>query len=259
MCRGTSRGMPHLFRLTVSSLMTVTDSLATRAADIQRRMAEACARAGRSSSSVALLPVSKTFSVDDIREAMALGMHRFGENTLQEIRDKAQVLTDETVPWVVIGHTQTNKARDVAKYAHELQSLDRLSLAEALHRKLDAAGRTLDVLVQIKTSSEPSKHGLAPDDLEDFLRTITRDYPTLRVRGLMTLATHSGDAAAVRACFQLLRDCRDRARAADIGGLTLERLSMGMSDDFEMAIEEGSTEVRIGTALFGKRDYGQQA
>ncbi|WP_454675649.1 YggS family pyridoxal phosphate-dependent enzyme [Achromobacter pestifer] len=235
--------------------MTVVDTMAGRLAQIQQRIAAACVRAGRAPDSVVLLPVSKTFDVDAIREAMALGLTRFGENKTQEIRQKAAALAGQGLQWVLIGHLQTNKSKDAARDATEVQSLDRADLAEALHRRLQNEGRTLDVLVQVKTSTEPSKFGMAPEDVPAFLRRIAAEFPTLRVKGLMTLAVNSPDPDAVRACFRALRELRDRLRAEDIAGISLDRLSMGMSGDFELAIEEGSTEVRIGTAIFGARTY----
>jgi pyridoxal phosphate enzyme (YggS family) len=184
-----------------------------------------------------------------IRGAVALGLHRFGENKVQEIRDKSGPLADCGIDWVMIGHLQTNKVKDVARLASEVQSLDRLTLAEALQRQLQREGRAIDVLVQVKTSHEESKYGLDPGELPTFLNTL-RDFDTLRVRGLMTLATHSADLDEVRACFRQLRELRD---AAETQGHVLPRLSMGMSGDFPLAIAEGATEVRIGTAIFGRR------
>ncbi|WP_315140222.1 YggS family pyridoxal phosphate-dependent enzyme [Achromobacter marplatensis] len=235
--------------------MTVEDTMAGRLAQIQQRIADACARAGRAPGSVVLLPVSKTFDVDAIREAMALGLNRFGENKTQEIRQKAAALAGQGLEWVLIGHLQTNKSKDAARDATEVQSLDRPDLAEALHRRLLNEGRTLDVLVQVKTSTEPSKFGMAAEDVPAFLRRIATEFPTLKVKGLMTLAVNSPDPEAVRTCFSALRQLRDRLRDEDIAGISLDRLSMGMSGDFELAIEEGSTEVRIGTAIFGARTY----
>ena len=229
--------------------------MAERLAAIRARIAAAAERAGRPADSVALLPVSKTFDAQAVQEAAALGLRRFGENKTQEIRQKAGELAALGLQWVMIGHLQTNKAKEAARDAAEVQSLDRLELAEALQRRLDLEGRTLDVLVQVKTSPEPSKYGLDPAQLPDFLRTVARDFPALRIRGLMTMAVNSDDAQAVRACFRLLRTLRDQARQAGIDGIELDRLSMGMSGDFELAIEEGSTEVRIGSALFGARSY----
>jgi hypothetical protein len=207
--------------------------------------------AGRPADAVSILPVSKTFGVDLIREAVALGLTRFGENKVQEIRDKSGPLADCGIDWVVIGHLQTNKAKDVARLASEVQSLDRLELAEALDRRLQHEGRAIDVLVQVKTSDEPSKSGLSPEELPAFLDAL-KSFTTLRPRGLMTLAIASEDEAEVRACFRALRLCRERAQA---DGHDLPRLSMGMSGDFPLAIAEGATEVRIGSAIFGSRVY----
>jgi len=225
--------------------------LAANWADVRQRVAAACRTAGRDPAEVSILPVSKTYGADAVRAVAALGLRRFGENRVQEIRDKAGPLADLGIDWVVIGHLQTNKAKDVARLAAEVQSLDRLELADALHRRLRAEGRAIDVLVQVKTADEESKHGLPPSGLADFLDRL-RDYDTLRVRGLMTMATHSDDPAVVRACFRRLRQLRDDAARR---GHALPRLSMGMSGDFPLAIAEGATEVRIGTAIFGTRAY----
>jgi PLP dependent protein len=225
--------------------------LAANWAAVRQRVDEACRTAGRDPAEVTILPVSKTFGADAVRAAMTLGLRRFGENKVQEVRDKAAALAGEAVEWVVIGHLQTNKAKDVARLASEVQSLDRLELAEALDRRLQVEGRNLDVLVQVKTAREETKSGLPGEELLAFLKRL-RDYPTLRVRGLMTLATLSEDAGEVRACFRALRALRDRCVA---DGHELPRLSMGMSSDFPLAIAEGATEVRIGTAIFGSRSY----
>lgn len=225
--------------------------LAHNWADIRDRVAEACRAAGRDPSEVSILPVSKTFGPEVVREAVALGLHRFGENKVQEIRDKSGPLADCGIDWVMIGHLQTNKAKDVARLASEVQSLDRLELAEALHRRLTLEGRSIDVLVQVKTSHEESKYGLPPVELPAFLDRL-KDYDTLRVRGLMTLAIHTEDPVEICACFRQLRELRDAAIAR---GHDVQRLSMGMSGDFPLAIAEGSTEVRIGTAIFGRRPH----
>ncbi len=225
--------------------------LAENWAQIRRRVDDACREAGRDPAEVTILPVSKTFGPEVIRAGVALGMRRFGENKVQEIRDKAGPLADCDIEWVMIGHLQTNKAKDIARLASEVQSLDRLELAEALDRRLQHEGRAIDVLVQVKTSPEPSKYGLPPEQLPDFLDHLRR-YDTLRVRGLMTLAILSTEPAEIRGCFRLLRELRDQAASQ---GHDLPRLSMGMSGDFPLAVAEGATEVRIGTAIFGRRPY----
>lgn len=229
-----------------------SEEMSARIEQIKARIAQACLRVGRNPADVTLLPVSKTFDDQAIRQAVALGYKRFGENRTQEIAQKAPLLADCDIQWVVIGQLQTNKAKEVARLAHELQSLDRLELAEALDRRLQLEGRTIDVLVQVKTSPEETKAGLDPKDLIPFLRQLS-GFQTLRVRGLMTMAILSEDQSAVRRCFAQLRELRDHARQEAIQGIELDRLSMGMSGDFEIAIEEGSTEIRVGSAIFGSR------
>jgi pyridoxal phosphate enzyme (YggS family) len=225
--------------------------LAAQWAEVRQRVDQACHAAGRDPSEVAVLPVSKTFGAEVVRQAVGLGLHRFGENKVQEIRAKAEVLADCGIDWVLIGHLQTNKARDVARLVAEVQSLDRWELAEALDRRLQAEGRAIDVLIQLKTAAEDSKYGLPPEQLPDLLERLKACH-SLRPRGLMTLATQSDDPATVRGCFRSLREWRERMQQA---GHTLPRLSMGMSGDYAAAIAEGATEVRIGTAIFGARSY----
>lgn len=234
-----------------------SDELIARLAKVRERMGQAAQRVGRSPDSVRLLPVTKTFDEHTIREAVALGLTRLGENRVQEIQRKYRPLHDCGIDWVMIGHLQTNKVKHIVPLVSEIQSLDRMSLAVALDRRLQREERTLDVLVQLKTSPEPSKYGLAPDALIDFVRTVSRDMPALRIRGLMTLATHTQEEAAIRRCFQELRLWRDRLQDEGVDNVELDRLSMGMSGDFEIAIEEGATEVRVGTAIFGDRTYQQ--
>lgn len=223
--------------------------LAANLAAVRARVDAACRAAGRDPAEVRVLPVSKTFGADAVRAAFALGERRFGENRVQEVREKAPLLADCAIEWVIIGPLQTNKARDVARLAHEVQTLDRIELAEALDHRLQIEGRAIDALVQVKTSPEESKHGLAPEALPGLMAELRR-FDTLRVRGLMTIATHTDDEAEVRRCFRQLRELRDAMMAS---GHDLPRLSMGMSGDFALAIAEGATEVRIGSAIFGAR------
>ena len=240
-----------------STPITLHDpAMAERYALLRQRMDAAARAAGRDPAGVALLPVSKTFPVMAVRDAHALGLHAMGENRAQDLRAKADALRELDLSWVMLGHLQTNKAKDVARYAHELQSLDRWELAEALQRRLDQEGRTLRVLIQVKTSPELSKTGIAPDEVLALARRVRDDAPRLQLQGLMTVAVNApDDEAAVRACFARLRALRDALQAE--GFDEVARLSMGMSGDFELAIAEGATEVRVGSALFGARDYSQ--
>ena len=222
-------------------------------AAVQARINAACLRAGREPASVRLLPVSKTKPEASLRLAHAAGCNMLGENKVQEAHQKWEAMQDlRDLQWSVIGHLQTNKARLVARFATEFQALDSLRLAEALDRRLQAEGRSLDVFVQVNTSGEASKYGLAPEDAAAFVQALPA-FSALRVRGLMTLALFSSEAERVRQCFILLRDLRDQLRQSAPAGIGLDELSMGMSGDFEIAVEEGATVVRVGQAIFGAR------
>ncbi len=223
-------------------------------ATVDGRIADAARRAGRDPAEVRLLPVSKTVEEARIRLAYEAGCRYLGENKLQEVSRKWEAMADLTdLRWSVIGHLQTNKAKLVARYAAEFQALDSLRVAEALDRRLQAEGRQLDVFVQVNTSGEASKYGLQPDETAAFLRELPA-FSGLRVRGLMTLALFSAEAARVRQCFVLLRTLRDQLRQDAPSGIGLDELSMGMSGDYEIAIEEGATVVRVGQAIFGARN-----
>lgn len=231
--------------------VTVEDFRANLAA-VQARIIAAAQRAGRDGNKVRLLPVSKTVPEDRVRLAVAAGCTQLGENKVQEARRKHMSLADLDIRWSVIGHLQTNKARDVAAFASEFQALDSIRVAEALDRRLQAAGRGLDVYVQVNTSAEGTKFGLDPTDIPEFIRQLPV-YTALRVRGFMTLALFTEDTERVRQCFRLLREIRDRARDTDPDLIGPGELSMGMSGDFETAIEEGADCVRVGQAIFGGR------
>ena len=220
---------------------------------INERIIAACKRVDRDPSSVRLLPVSKTVDETHIRLSYAAGCHFLGENKVQEAYKKYQAMIDLThLRWSVIGHLQTNKAKWVARFAAEFQALDNLRVAEALDRCLQVEGRALDVFIQVNTSNETSKFGLRPDELRLFLKKLT-PFSALRLRGLMTLALHSTEVQQVRHCFSLLHQLRDQLRQDAPAGMELTELSMGMSGDFEIAIEEGATVVRIGQAIYGAR------
>lgn len=234
-----------------SSERAATD-LAAAVERVRERIAAACARVGRSNPSVRLLPVTKTLTAERVRAAFAAGLTEFGENKVQEAKAKAEALNDLPIAWSVIGHLQTNKAKYVARFASEFQALDSLHLAEALDRRLAIEGRRIDTFVQVNTSEEASKFGLPPDEVEAFIGHLPA-FTHLRVRGLMTLAVFSADESRVRRCFVQLRELRDRLRQDAPAGLSLDELSMGMSGDFEIAIEEGATVVRVGQAIFGRR------
>ena len=220
---------------------------------IRERIVSACQRVGRDPATVRLLPVCKTVDETHIRLSYAAGCRFLGENKVQEAYQKSQAMADLTdLRWSIIGHLQTNKAKYLARFAAEFQALDSLKVAEALDRHLQSEGRSLDVFVQVNTSNETSKYGLSPHDVRFFLSQLTA-FSALRVRGLMTLAVLSTDIPRVRQCFTLLRQLRDELCQDAPPGMALNELSMGMSGDFEIAIEEGSTVVRVGQAIYGTR------
>ncbi|MCL4066113.1 YggS family pyridoxal phosphate-dependent enzyme [Pseudomonas sp. GX19020] len=218
-------------------------------ADTEARIAAACLRSGRDRREVRLLPVTKTLPAHILRLAHAAGIRDFGENKLQEAREKQAALSDLAIRWSIIGHLQTNKVKYLVRFASEFHALDSLRLAAELNRRLEAEGRDLDVFIQVNTSGEESKYGLSPDGLHEFLGQLG-GFTRLKPQGLMTLAILSPDPVRVRHCFALLRRLRDEAQALHP---EISRLSMGMTSDFEIAIEEGADVVRVGQAIFGPR------
>lgn len=216
---------------------------------VQERIAAAALRSGRNWQDVRLLPVTKTVPAHILRYAFAAGITDFSENKLQEARDKRAKLEDFAINWSIIGHLQTNKVKYLTRFATEFHALDSIRLAEELNRRLESENKDLDVFVQVNTSGEESKYGLHPDDLLPFIERLP-DFPRLKPRGLMTLALFSSDLDKVRPCFRLLRNLRDQATQHHSG---ITKLSMGMSGDFEAAIEEGADIVRVGQAIFGPR------
>jgi len=210
---------------------------------VQEAVARACARAGRSPDHVLLIAVSKTVDAERIRLAIAAGVAALGENRVQEAREKIEAL-GRPVPWHLIGSLQTNKAKEAARLFDWIHSVDRLELARELSRRAHGAERTLDVLLQVNLGDEPQKGGVAPAEVKG-LQGAMAGLPGLRVRGLMAIPPVTESPERTRPYFRRLRELRDE--------LGLEHLSMGMSADFEVAIEEGATMVRVGTAIFGPR------
>jgi PLP dependent protein len=210
---------------------------------VQEAVARACARAGRSPDHVLLIAVSKTMDVERVRLAIAAGVAALGENRVQEAKEKIEAL-GRPVPWHLIGSLQTNKARDAARLFDWIHSVDRLELAQELSRRAHGAERTLNVLLQVNLGDEPQKGGVAPAELKR-LHELVAALPNLKVRGLMAIPPATEQPEQARPFFRQLRELREQ--------LGLEHCSMGMSADFEVAIEEGATMVRVGTAIFGPR------
>lgn len=219
---------------------------------VRARITAACARVGRNPEDVELLPVNKTVNDARIRFAHAAGCQSFGENRLQEMRGKTERLADLKARWSLIGRLQTNKVKYAAQFADEFQALGSLKLAEALQRRLEIEDRTLDVYVQVNSSGEASKYGLDPTNILPFVRELPA-FNRLRVKGLMTLAVFSADESRVRGCFRLMSVLQNMLRNRAPHGMSFDGLSMGMSSDFEIAVEEGATLLRVGQAIFGPR------
>jgi pyridoxal phosphate enzyme (YggS family) len=224
--------------------------IAANLAAVRRRIEDAARRAGRPEDSVLLVAVSKTVPAERVGEAIAAGVPALGENRVQEAREKIARL-GRPVPWHLIGHLQTNKVRDALACFDLIQSVDRLALAEALSSRAERAGRRADVLVQVNVGEEPQKGGIPPAGLRAALEAIAL-LGGLRVRGLMAIPPWPRDPEESRPFYRELRKLLETAQGWGLG-LELTELSMGMSGDFEVAVEEGATIVRVGTAIFGPR------
>lgn len=233
------------------------DTIISNLKQIHDRIENACILSGRNISDVQLLLATKTVPADNIRIAIETGETLIGENKMQELRDKDSVLKELHIERHFIGHLQTNKIKDVLKYATCIQSLDRLSLAHELDKQLQKQRKNIDVFVQVNTSYEESKFGLAPNDVIPFIKEIKK-YDTLKIKGLMTIGLLDVQKEKMQPSLRLLREIRDAIYAEGIENQTKLLLSMGMSQDLELAIAEGSNMVRIGTSIFGNRFLGKE-
>ena len=225
--------------------------LSGRLQNLVTRIARAASDAGRDTAGIRLLAVSKTWPAESVREAAAAGQHAFGENYVQEGVAKVEALADLGLEWHFIGPLQSNKTRPVANSFAWVHSIDRLKIAQRLSEQRDVFLPPLQVCIQVNVSGEESKSGVSPAELPELARAVAA-LPRLRLRGLMTIPEPTSDAALQRERFATLRRLMAQLRA---DGLDLDTLSMGMSDDLEAAIAEGSTMVRVGTAIFGSRNY----
>lgn len=222
--------------------MLSAEAIAANLHEVEQRIAAACQRAGRARSEVTLVAVSKTFPAEAVTAAFAAGVTDVGENRVQETRDK-QPLVSGRGRWHLIGHLQSNKAKDAVRLFDMIQTVDSFALAEKIGRAAEGEGKVQDVLVQVNIGREAQKSGAEIEQLPALVNAV-KGLASVRLRGLMAIPP-VGSADAVRTYFRELRTLRD--------SVGLEHLSMGMSEDFEVAIEEGSTLVRIGRAIFGSR------
>jgi pyridoxal phosphate enzyme (YggS family) len=236
----------------VSDATTLADTVAANLQAVRSRLERAAVAAGRSPADIRLVAVSKTFGPDRIRAAAAAGQLDFGENKVQEALAKMPALADLPLRWHLIGHLQSNKARKAVGPFALLQSVDSLDLLLRLDRIAAETGRQVDVLVQLDLAGEPTKFGLPPGELDGVLDA-ARNLEHARVRGLMLLPPWFDDPEQARPYFRRLREIRDRQLDRGVPPELLRDLSMGMSHDFEVAVAEGATIVRVGTAIFGRR------
>jgi pyridoxal phosphate enzyme (YggS family) len=232
----------------------VYSEISTRLATVRERIADAADRAGRSAGDVRLIAVSKTHPIDAVRAAADAGQLDFGENKVQEALQKITQSTDTGLRWHLVGHLQSNKARKAAGAVHAIHAIDSVDLLKKVDQAATAAGRTIDVLVQVDLALEESKFG-APEDAVPAIFAASADCRAARLTGLMLLPPLAENPEDARPWFVRLRGVRDRLRDAGVPGDRLRELSMGMSHDFAVAIEEGATMVRVGTAIFGERHY----
>jgi PLP dependent protein len=230
-------------------------SVAENIVRVREQIAAAARRAARNPEEITLMGVSKTFPVERIREAYATGLRVFGENRVQEFAAKADALHDLLdTEWHLIGHLQTNKAAKAAELFHAVDSVDSVRMAEKLNACAESAGKTLSALIEINVGGEQAKSGVAPnsEELEKILRGAPR-WGNLNIHGLMTVPPYTEDPEGSRPYFRQLRQIRDSIAARNLPQISMAALSVGMSHDFEVAIEEGATCVRVGTAIFGER------
>lgn len=220
---------------------------------VEERVAKACERAGRKREDVTLIAVSKTKPLSMIEELLSLGVKDFGENKVQELTTKAEALSGE-IHWHMIGHLQRNKVKYIAEKVHLIHSVDSLRLAEEISKEAVKKDRTVPILIEVNVAGEESKFGVSTEDTPALAEQISK-LPNLEVRGLMTIAPYVENPEENRMVFRKLKNLSVDIEAKKFNNVSMSVLSMGMTGDFEVAIEEGATHVRVGTGIFGERDY----
>ena len=223
--------------------------------NVKKLVEEACLRTGRNTSDVTIVAVSKTKPEEDIMELYRAGQRDFGENYIQELRKKHDDLPKD-IRWHMIGHLQRNKVKYIAEYIHLIHSVDSYALAETINREAAKHNRVIPVLIEVNVGGEESKFGVSPEEAADLVSEISR-LPNVHIEGLMTSAPFYEDPEEDRECFAKLRDLSVDIESKRIDNVKVNALSMGMSNDYIVAVEEGSTMVRVGTSIFGARDYSK--
>lgn len=221
--------------------------------NIQERINRACERAQRDPDEVSLMFVTKTVPIEIIQSALDCGYTLIGENKVQEALQKMELVEkNQGLDFHFIGHLQTNKVKEVIRFATCIQSVDRIKLAHMLDQHLQKENRSMDILIQVNTSFEESKFGASPESVIPLIQEIAQ-MKSLNIKGLMTIGLFSDDESKVRQCFKRLKTIQSEVRNLQLPGVSMDVMSMGMSGDLEIAIEEGSTMIRVGTAIFGRR------
>lgn len=220
---------------------------------VESRIREACERSGREREEVTLIAVSKTKPVSVLKEAYDLGVRVFGENKVQELADKYEALPKD-IRWHMIGHLQRNKVKYIIDKVELIHSVDSLRLAETIEKEAARHNITANILIEVNVAKEESKFGLMPEELDGFVSEVAK-FPHIQVQGLMTIAPFVDDPEENRGIFQRLRKLSVDIAAKNVDNITMRILSMGMTNDYTVAVEEGAAMVRVGTGIFGARDY----
>lgn len=222
---------------------------------IKSEIINSCKKVNRENG-INLIAVTKTVDIDAINEAIESGITDVGENKPQELARKYDVIGDK-VRWHQIGSLQTNKVKYIIDKVYMIHSIDRLSLCEEIQKRAEKINKTINCLIQVNISEEESKQGISKDEAIDFIKTISKKYKNIKIKGLMTMAPYTEDESIIRDTFKGLKDLSEEISRENIENVYMDELSMGMSNDFKIAVEEGSTLVRVGTYIFGERDYNK--
>ncbi len=224
---------------------------------IEHKIDNACKASSRNKEEVTLIAVTKTVDVDAVNEAIEAGITDVGENKPQELARKFEVIGDK-VKWHLIGSLQTNKVKYIIDKVYMIHSIDRLSLCDEIQKRAEKIDRIINCLVQVNISKEESKHGIHEDEAIEFIKNISKNYPNIRIQGLMTMAPNTEDNELISSVFKELKELSIKIKNENIKNVSMEKLSMGMSNDFELAVQEGATYVRVGTSIFGQRKYNKK-
>ncbi|SEN16492.1 hypothetical protein SAMN05216454_10154 [Peptostreptococcus russellii] len=231
-------------------------SIAKNLDKVRQNIKDVAQKCGRKPEEILLLGVTKTVDIDVVEEAIELGITDVGENKPQELTRKYEAIGDK-VKWHQIGSLQTNKVKYIIDKVELIHSLDRISLAKEIQKRAEKEDLDINCLVQVNVSKEESKHGIYKEDVENFIRECSSNYDRIKIKGLMTMAPFDASREEIRSVFKDLKDLSVKISDMNIDNVEMKELSMGMSGDYEIAIEEGATIVRIGTSIFGKRNYNK--